>query len=425
MIDLGPGADALARSCGEWLMRLRVTMLIGSVVLGGIVKAAEPVADSSSMRITGELAASAWTFRDPGQLSGQADGLFFPMLEGQMRFDYSWNNEHDRLTLQPYGRWDIRTDRDLIDLQDAYYLHTDEQWDGLLGVQTVFWGVTEARHLVNIINQVDGLGDVDEEDRLGQPMVNVNLFSPRFGNLGLYSLLGFREREFPSAEDRLRTPMIVAEDKAQFEEDGFARHSALAMRYSNVLALDDVSMDVAVSYFYGTGREPRLVPSGQMLVPFYDMIHQVGIEGLAVWNDWQFKYEGIWRTQADEEFSAGVAGVEYTIPGFFNTSADIGILGEYLFDDRSQAMPPTLFDRDVFAGLRVSVNNENNSYLLAGVVMDTQDSEKVFRLEYSQRLMDELLLEIEGRAFIGFDEDELGYDPNQDSFILTRLRTFF
>ena len=62
------------------------------------------------------MAASAWTFRDPGQLSGQADGLFFPMLEGQMRFDYSWNNEHDRLTLQPYGRWDIRTDRDLIDL---------------------------------------------------------------------------------------------------------------------------------------------------------------------------------------------------------------------------------------------------------------------------------------------------------------------
>ena len=38
--------------------------------------------------------------------------------------------------------------------------------------------------------------------------------------------------------------------------------------------------------------------------------------------------------------------------------------------------------------------------------------------------MDELLLEIEGRAFIGFDEDRLGYDPNQDSFILTRLRTF-
>ena len=43
----------------------------------------------------------------------------------------------------------------------------------LVGAAKVFWGTAESRHLVDIINQTDAVEDIDEEDKLGQPMVKV------------------------------------------------------------------------------------------------------------------------------------------------------------------------------------------------------------------------------------------------------------
>ena len=376
-------------------------------------------------RFAGEFAAGLQAFRKSGELPGQADGHLFPFLEGKVRFDGFWNDGRDRITLQPYGRWDIRTNRDLLDLQDGYYLHIADTWDMLLGVHTVFWGVTEARPLVNIINQVDGLGDIDDKNRLGQPMLNVNVVSPDYGTLSLYGLYGFREREFPTTRDRLRLPITIAEDQARFEKDGFSRHAAFALRYSHVIDLNPASLDLALSYFTGTGREPRLIPGNGVLIPFYDTIRQVGLEGLFVLEDWQFKYEGIWRSQADEEFAAGSAGVEYTITDAFGTGTNIGLIGEYLFDNRSAAMPPTFYDRNVFVGLRLTDNDLRNTRLLAGLTLSARDSENLFWLEFSRLLSDDLQLEVEARVFAGFERDDTGFDPGQDSYILTRFRRFF
>ena len=56
-------------------------------------------------------------------------------------------------------------------------------------------GVTESRHLVDVLNQVDGVEDIDEEDRLGQPMINIST-QRDWGSVDLFVLPGFRERTF-------------------------------------------------------------------------------------------------------------------------------------------------------------------------------------------------------------------------------------
>ena len=119
-----------------------------------------------------------------------------------------------RASIIPYLRWD-RTDdeRSLADLQEAYWAFEGDDYEVLVGANTVFWGVTESVHLVDIINQTDAVADIDGEDKLGQPMVNVEM-QRDWGLLSLYVMPYFRERTFAGVDGRFRPPLPVDADNA-------------------------------------------------------------------------------------------------------------------------------------------------------------------------------------------------------------------
>ena len=62
-----------------------------------------------------------------------------------------------------------------FDIRELNYLLFGETWEVRLGVDKVFWGTTEFVHLVDIVNQTDLVEDVDGEDKLGQPTVNLSV----------------------------------------------------------------------------------------------------------------------------------------------------------------------------------------------------------------------------------------------------------
>ena len=84
------------------------------------------------------------------------------------------------LTFAPFFRYD-NTDsrRTHADLREAYLLLFGEigegEWELRVGVDQVFWGVTESQHLVDIVNQVDFVEHPAGEAKLGQPMVQLHL----------------------------------------------------------------------------------------------------------------------------------------------------------------------------------------------------------------------------------------------------------
>ena len=55
------------------------------------------------------------------------------------------------------------------------------------GAVKVFWGVTESQHLVDVINQADLVENIDSEDKLGQPMINLS-WGKDWGTLELFVL---------------------------------------------------------------------------------------------------------------------------------------------------------------------------------------------------------------------------------------------
>ena len=318
-----------------------------------------------------------------------------------------------RITMVSFYRYDgIDDERSHFDMRELSWSYFEDRWDLLVGIDRVFWGVTESRHLVDIINQTDLTENVDQEAKLGQPMVRFNWLSG-MGNLTAFFLPAFRERTFPGPDARLRGTLPVSSNDAVYESRDNDSHIDLALRYSNVF--DD--WDVGAYYFTGTGREPRLIAdvSHRFLIPHYDLIKQLGIDVQLTTESWLWKFEAINRSGQGKTFSAAVAGFEHTWYQVFGSDVEVGLLGEFLYDGRDESAPPTLLDRDIFFGLRVGMNDIDDSTLLAGLVYDVKQQQQMFTLEGKRRVARHWSVELD--AWLFNDADCAHLDFCQDDYV--------
>ena len=213
------------------------------------------------------------------------------------------------LTLAPFFRYD-NTDsrRTHADLREAYLLLFGAigagEWELRVGVDQVFWGVTESQHLVDIVNQVDLVEHPAGEAKLGQPMVYLT-WSSDWGVMEILGLPYHRARTFPGQAGRLRLPLVVEAEQVEYESEAKERHVDFAARYSHSFGL----LDMGVSAFNGTSREPALKllldPNGApTLGQYYAQIRQFGLDAQLTVGSWLFKLEAIQRTGA-RNLSAG------------------------------------------------------------------------------------------------------------------------
>ncbi|MBT5040286.1 MAG: hypothetical protein HOM52_17415, partial [Rhodospirillaceae bacterium] len=90
---------------------------------------------------------------------------------------YLENEAGEGLLFKPFLRYDSADARRTHwDIREAYGLFfgefEDSEWELRAGIDKVFWGVAESRHLVDVINQTDLVEAPDQEEKLGQPMVH-------------------------------------------------------------------------------------------------------------------------------------------------------------------------------------------------------------------------------------------------------------
>jgi hypothetical protein len=336
-----------------------------------------------------------------------------------------WRNADgdQRASFIPYLRWDsVDEERNLVDLQEAYWAWEGDSLELLAGVNTVFWGVTESVHLVDIINQTDAAGDIDGEDKLGQPMINV-AWQRDWGLLSAYVMPYFRERNYPGVEGRLRTPLPVDSDRAVYESSSEDNHVDLALRYSHYLG----DVDIGLSVFSGTSREPRLIPADDapVLLPHYDQIDQFGVDLQYTRDAWLWKLEAIARNGYSETFAAAVGGFEYTFYQVGQSSADIGLLLEYQYDGRNELEPFTTADNDIFVGTRLALNDTQDTSLLAGIAYDTESGETFFNIEAERRIGDSVAFELRARVFSGAGPQDLTYAVVRDDYVQIQLAKYF
>ena len=381
-------------------------------------------ANAYDTRMSGFIGTELRGFVDDAQFDNQFDG-FQPSLIVQPEITLLPENSDNQFSFIPFARLDSRDSRRThFDIREAYWLHVSDEWELLAGVNRVFWGVAESRHLVDIINQTDLIEDLDGEDKLGQPMINLST-QQDWGAVSLYVMPWFRERTFPGKDGRLRFPLVTDGD-ADYQSSDKQRRLDVALRYSHYIG----EWDFGVSYFNGTGREPRFLlnSTATRLVPFYDLIKQVGTDIQFTHEGWLWKFEGLWRAQHGDHFLAMVGGFEYTLYQLAGSAADLGLLLEYSWDGRSSNpadAPPIVLDDDIFTGMRLTLNDVQDSELLAGFVIDRDTRALQVTVEAERRLNNNWNMELESRWFMNAGNSGVVSAFRDDSYITLRLSRYF
>jgi len=395
---------------------LTATMLVAAATL--------PVA--ADFELTGSAGAESRLFAEKGALPGQLD-TFQGSLELEMDARWYLGDGRWDIVAVPYARLDAHDSRRThFDMREAYVRYNGDGWSARAGMAKVFWGVAESVHLVDIINQSDSIEDLDNEDKLGQPMLELST-QQDWGQITGYVMPFFRKRTFPGEEGRLRLPFLVDNDLARFDQGADDDAGVdFALRYSHYFG----DWDVGLSFFRGANREARFVfdAGAGAFAPYYDDITQFGVDLQYTKDAWLWKFEGIVRDTAFETYAAAVGGVEYSFYGVTEAGADLGVLVEFQYDGRTDdpaINPISVADQDVMIGARYTMNDAADTSVLAGVVTDLGDASMSAILEATKRFGDYWVGEIEGRFFMNVDEGNALYGFKDDSHLMLRLTRYF
>jgi len=245
---------------------------------------------------------------------------------------------------------------------------------------------------------------------------------PEWGTIDLFVLPYFRERTFAGKDGRLRSQLSVNTDNARYESGVQQRHIDVAIRWSQSLG----DWDVALSHFYGTNREPLLRPNQSFtaLNPFYELMHQTGLEVQYTAESWLWKLETIRRETISDTFIAAIGGFEYTFYNVVDRGLDVGLISEYLFDDRHDELV-TPFENDVMLGTRITWNDVQSTTLLLGVIHDVNSGDAAWSIEASRRIGNRWKLSLEGRFFAIHKTTNVLYQIRHDDYIQVELARYF
>ena len=395
----------------------RCALLIALVGLAPIAAIAGPWELSGS--VSGEARLFTHDAQYPRQHEANASFAIQPELYTE------WDNGDQSFLFVPYARWDQGDDRRThLDVRELTYIKSAANWELRLGVRKLFWGVAESNHLVDIINQTDLVENIDTEDKLGQPMINIALIQD-WGTIDLFALTGFRERTFPGVKGRFRPPIRVDTSSATYDSAAENSHIDWAARYSHAIG----DFDVGLYHFWGTSRDPIFRPKQtrsreRVLAPHYDLIHQTGTDVQATKGNWLFKFEGLRRSGQGGTYIATVGGFEYTVVGVLGTVIDLGLIGEYHFDDRGEkALSP--FNNDLVAGSRLAFNDTQDTAVLASISSDLDGRSKFFNVEASRRLGSRWRIEAELRVFWDVAPSDPFFGIRRDDYLQIDIARYF
>lgn len=376
-------------------------------------------------------------------------------------YNYQWNGGKDTFAFTPFMRYDsMDPARSHVDLREMMWTWDRDSWVWHAGVGKVFWGVSEANHLVDVVNQTDMVEDIKGEDKLGQPMLRAT-HRGKWGTLDMFVMSGFRERTLPSSYGRPGSGLALQDYRVDYQSPDGNMQPELAMRWSKSTG----ALDIGVSGFVGNNRTPQLLTTGGVpllglnasSVPFavnldailarfatltpaqqaavqqtlqsnsslyYSRLSQFGLDASYLVGDWTFKFEGVYRDIGSDSYSASVLGLERTYSGVFNKPWDITYYAEYNNDSRGNNGQAVL-QNDMFLGARLALNDAASTEIKLGGFFDLNNSDRSIRLEASRRIGDKWKARFIGQSFYVRDTNDVLYMYHDDSYAQVDLIRYF
>ena len=379
------------------------------------------------IRLGGDVGVEYRFFHDHGLDSGMNYHHNFSFY---LQPEFSYRTGRHRFRFKPFWRYDQHDSRRThFDVRELVWQGSWGKWTVHAGIDKVFWGVTESRHTVDIINQTDLIENSDTEQKLGQPMLRIDYSDLRWGTLSAFYLPVSRKRTYPGKHGRLRPPLPITAS-VDYEGNASSTHPDFALRWAKTLGY----WDFGLTYFHGVTRRPRFRVQFDPffrpvnLRPVYEIIDQVSLDIQGVTGNWLWKFEGFHRAGQGKSFQQLTAGFEYTFSGVFGTGADWGFLMEFLYDNRENQLPLVNFvpfEKDIFVGTRLALNDVQSTELLAGAIMDFDTGTTAYNIEASRRFGEHWKVYLEMRGFVNTDPKDAGYAFRKENYIQAELQYYF
>ena len=229
------------------------------------------------------------------------------------------------------------------------------------------------------------------------------------------------------SEDSLTAFSMYRANKAESEEpSSIARCFAFsanqpAVRVSRFV-VSYLKSPVYMHHLYASaGRDKKGRPA---LIPFYEQINQTGLDLQMVAGQWLWKLESLYRTGQGEGYFGSVGGAEYTLVGITETGMDLGLIGEYAYDERGDAAT-TVYENDAMFGLRLAVNDADGTELLAGLIQDLDSPARSLTVEASRRFGSNWKLSMQAWGFLDSPSDDLLFSARDDDYLQIELSYYF
>ena len=350
-----------------------------------------------------------------------ADGTASEGRSAEVKIDAFHDFGESRIVGEFIARGDEKdSGRRITEARQAYLRTPLAGFDVFVGNRQEFWGKTESKNVVDVINQSDAAANEGKSGKLGAPSISAERYLD-IGDLQLWYIFSFREKTFNDSDAHPSSGLPV--NSAQYARKDGKDADDFAARFSSFAG----DWDLAGSVFYGTARDPILsvASDGSALNPYYALQKSIGLEAQYTGDVTLLKWESLHGTQSSligaHDFAAAVAGIEYTYYGPFETIWDFGLIGEIQHDDRPQAAA----NQFVVAGVRLVFNDIADSNILFLASVDRKADQSFVSLEASRRINDVTSVKLTSQFYNARTATSAFGQLSDDDAVTLTLNMFF
>jgi hypothetical protein len=391
---------------------------------------AADVADASSLESQGELAIEARAFLDDDDAKTRDREV---ALVGKLQVDHPHAPFDERVRL--IGRFDaFNQARGVLFVQEAWAQARFGPVRIRAGLDVLNWTATEAFHPADVINARNFDSDLENFEKLGEPMVSLRL-GPWSGTTVSALFMPYYTRpHFPPSNSRMSlAPEIDFGGDLLVGRNGKIAPSRWAPQAALVLEQVLGSADFTLHVLEHMDRGQPLIGfdiEQRQVLEIFQTVRQVGATYQHVVGPFVLKLEGVYRrfqalnrlpqwlaltnywgepypaTRLPARDHAAVAvGLEYGIVHGGGAESTLVFEGEAIFGVHELIRKQlSVFQRDILIGYRLSLNNEEGSALQIATILDLDDpGETMNSVSYSQRIGGSLTLQVLLRIFSAKD----------------------
>ena len=304
----------------------------------------------------------------------------------------------------------VEEERSIAFVQDAWIGYRDSRLELKAGVEILNWTAAEAFHPADIINSRNLDSNIENAEKLGEPLVSARL---RFGTGGLtlYYLPARFAPVLPGPQSRLNLAQGQAVGSVKWlNRDGSVSESPFEHQWASRLDQTFGALDIAVHYVDHNDRnQPALVLNlaDQGIRPVFGRVRRLGTTATASIGDWLFKVEADHRAfrswdipmgqlalrQLPQNHTAAAVGLEWGWAYESDAEATLLVEGQAMIapdltTEEIQQLDP--FQRDILVGYRHVYNDTASTEWTLGLIADTHRwGEFIANATYSRRLADE------------------------------------